>query len=180
MIFLLSFALCVDHLSIIPTERRIQQCTRQPPTWLLKATCKSWPSWLRVKVGQLCRLWNFLAEEDTFWGGKCFVSCIYRIKVNVDQYRRVGRKTKMCRWLKWWIEAGYVSYSYHTITYTWWWWLGKKVLNNWSWPPRQPGCRRPANRRPKNAPAGKMHLAIVAHGNKCAMKLVPKNFSLWL
>ena len=47
------------------------------------------------------------------------------------------------------------------ITYTWWWWwLGKKVLNNWSWPPRQPGCRRPANRHPKNAPAGKMHLAF--------------------
>ena len=67
----------------------------------------------------------------------------------------------MCRWLKWWIDAGHVSYPYHTITYTWWWWwLGKKVLNNWSCPPRQPGCRRPANRRPKNAPAGKMHLAF--------------------
>ena len=38
----------------------------------------------------------------------------------------------MCRWLKWWIEAGYVSYSYHTITYTWWWWwLGKKGVDCW-------------------------------------------------
>ena len=53
------------------------------------------------------------------------------------------------------------------------------LLNNWSWPPRQPGCRRPANRRPKNAPAGKMHLAIVAHGNKCAMKLTLTVESRW-
>ena len=38
---------------------------KEMSTWLLKATCKSWPWLPSLKVGQLCLLWKCLAKDET-------------------------------------------------------------------------------------------------------------------
>ena len=47
-------------------------------TWLLKATCNSSPWLPRMKVGQLCLLWNCLDKVDT-WAGKEEWWCQWRV-----------------------------------------------------------------------------------------------------